>query len=114
MQSFFSPNHGSKNLEWINYNCFIKLWQQSVEWVVENLFVEILSCREIYLFDPYLAFVVIGELEAQILLYYASLEHQYPNPLSKREVSWQDYGIHISFQFFNEPMINLQSWQEIL
>lgn len=58
---------------WIDHNQFLRIWKQSVEWKVENMFVEILARRQIKLSYPYSAFIVIGDLGARILLYYASL-----------------------------------------
>lgn len=91
---------------------------QCVEWGVENLFVEILVRKHLNLsiFDPYSVFVVIGDLRARVLLYYAALEHQwalqhqFPIPAERRELSWYDYGAQINSQFYSQTWNNLQPW----
>ena len=96
------------------------MWQQSEEWGVENLFTEILARREIHLSDPYSAFITIGDLGARILLYYASLENQWllryqiPVPLEGRKVTWQEYGVQVTPQFYGQPISHFQSWQDTL
>ena len=111
---------GLKRAEWIDHIRFHSLWQQSVEWGVENLFVEILARRQINLSDPYSAFIIIGDFGARILLYYASLEnrwilrHQFPIPTERREVSWQEYGTQVTSQFYGQPLGSLQQWQDTL
>lgn len=66
---------GMKTNEWIDHSQLHKFWHQCVEWEVENLFVEILVHKQFNFYDPYYGFVVIGDLGARVLLYYASLEH---------------------------------------
>ena len=58
------------------------------------MFVEILARKHINLSDPYSAFMMIGDVGARILLYYASLEQQWVQRCQsdaigeRREVSW--------------------------
>ena len=109
----FSKLTSLAKFTWINHNCFLKWWKHSLEWGVENLFVKILAHRHINLSDPYYAFIVIGDFGARILLYYASLEnqwllrHQFPIPAERGEVSWQEYGNHVTSQFYSQPLGNL-------
>lgn len=42
---FFLLVVGLKKSAWIDHSRYLKLWQQSLEWGVENLFVEILAQR---------------------------------------------------------------------
>ena len=85
---------------------FLRLWQDIVKIGMENFFAEILTCKHLQLFDPHFAFMVIGDMEARVLMYYASLEkhwgvrHQSANPSEGRVVSWQDYGTRILSQFY--------------
>lgn len=63
---------------------------------------------------------MIGDLGARILLYYASLENQWlllyqiSFALEGRKVIWQDYGVHVTSQFYGQPVTHLQSWQDTL
>lgn len=105
---------GLKKAAWIDHSCFLTLWQHSLEWGVENLFVEILARRQVNLSDPYSAFIVIGDFGARILLYYASLESQwllrskYPINAERREVSGKEYSVQVCSQFYAQPLENLQ------
>ena len=93
------------------------MWQQSEVWGVENLFVEMLARREIYLSDPYFAFMVLGDLGVRVLLYYVSVEnqwllgHQIPVQVEKRKVSWQEYGTQVNSQFYSQSLSKLQPWE---
>lgn len=117
---FFMLLTGLERGTWVDHSRFQQVWQQSVAWGVENLFVEMLARREIYLSDPYSAFVVIGDLGARVLLYYTSLEsqwllcHQVPVPVEKRKASWQEYGLQVNSQFYSQPLSKLQPWEDNL
>ena len=117
---FFMLLMGLERGTWIDHSRFQQVWQQSETWGVENLFAEILARREIYLSDPYSAFIVIGDLGARVLLYYVSLEHQWlmghqiPAQIEKRKVSWQEYGSQMSSQFYSQPLSKLQPWEDKL
>ena len=111
---------GLKKSEWIDHSRFKELWRQSLDLGIENLFVEILARRHINLSDPYSAFMVIGDVGARVLLYYASLEQQWvwrchnATIGEKKEVSWQDYGVQVTSQFYGQPLESLQSWRDTL
>ena len=99
---------------WIDHNHFLKVWQHSVEWKVEKLFVEILAIMHINLTYPYSAFIVIENLGARILLYYATLEgkwllkSQFHVNAERRKVTWHEYNHHITSQFYSWPLSHLQ------
>lgn len=109
-----------KKFDWINHTMFQQIWNQSVQWGVENLLAEILARRHLNLSDPHSAFIVLGDLGARVLLYYAALEtqwvlrHQYPLEVKKREASWQDYSPQVSTQFYSQPIASICQWQEVL
>ena len=111
---------GLKGKEWLDHSRFQKLWQQSVEWGVENLLVEILVRKRLNLSDPYSAFVVIGDVGARVLLYYAALEHQwvlrhqFPVNAERREVSVFEYGTQVNSQFYSQAWENLRPWSDTL
>lgn len=69
--------------------------------------------RHLNLSDLYSAFIVLEDLGARDLLYYAFLEnqwllrHQFPVDAKRREASWQDYGSHIMSQFYCQPVNNI-------
>lgn len=117
---FFLLMLGLKRHTWIDHSRFQQVWQQSEAWGVENLFAKMLARREIYLFNPYSVFMVIGDLGARVLLYYASLEsqwllcHQVPVQVEKRKVSWQEYGTQVNSQFYSQPLSKLQPWEVTL
>lgn len=111
---------GLRKSEWIDHSRFKELWHQSLDLGIENLFVEILARRHINLSDPYSAFMVIGDVGARVLLYYGSLEQQWMWRCNnatigeRREVSWQEYGVQVTSQFYGQPLESLQSWRDIL
>lgn len=111
---------GLKKVEWIDHHRFKELWQQRLEWGVENLFAEILARKHVYLSDPYSTFMMIGDVGARILLYYSSLENQwilrsqFPINAERKHVSWQEYGVQVSSQFYGQSMESLQRWREVL
>ena len=111
---------GLKGKEWLDHSRFQKLWQQSVKWGVDNLFVEILVRQRLNLSDPYSAFVIIGDVRARVLLYYAALEHQwvlrhqFPMHAERREVSVFEYGTQVNSQFYSQAWDNLRPWSETL
>jgi hypothetical protein len=111
---------GLKKSEWIDHSRFKELWRQSLDLGVENLFVEILARKHINLSDPYSAFMMIGDVGARVLLYYASLEQQWVQRCQsaaigeRREVSWQEYGAQVTSQFYSQPLESLQQWRGIL
>jgi hypothetical protein len=82
--------------------------------------VEILVRKLLNLSDPYSTFVVMGDLGARVLLYYAALEqqwvlrNQYPIPAERREVFWFEYGTQVNSQFYSQNLSNLQPWQGTL
>ena len=45
-----------------------------MQWGVKILLAKILARRHLNMSDPYSTFIIIGDLEAHILLYYTSLE----------------------------------------
>lgn len=100
--------------KWIDHDHFLKLWQQSLDWSVENLFVEILAPRHVNLFDSYVAFIVIRDLGARVLLYYEHqwlLRHQFPINTDIRKVLWEEYSTQVTSQFYSQPLSNIQQWQ---
>ena len=105
-QLFFMVT-GLKKKEWLDHSRFQKVWQQSLEWGVENLFVEILVRKRLNLSDLYSAFVIIGDIGARVFLYYAALEHQWAIrhqflvPTERREVSLFEYGTQVNSQFYS-------------
>lgn len=100
--NFILINMGRRWSAWIDHSRVMKLWQQSVEWGVESLILEILVGRQIYLSNPYSAFIVMGDLGARIFFYYAIVEdqwilkQQFIVNAERREVSWQEDSL---FQF---------------
>lgn len=105
---------------WIGHIQFLQIWQQACEWGAENLLAEILARKHLNLSNPYSAFMVLGDVGARVLQYYACLEHQWlfqhqlPAKVEPRIVNWQDYGTQISFQFYDQPWEHLRGWQEVL
>ena len=102
-----------KKFAWIDHLMFQQIWRQSIQRGVENLLAEILAHRHLNLSDPYSAFIVLGDLGARVLLYYASLEnqwllrHQTPLKAERREASWQDYSPQVLSQFYSQPMSSI-------
>jgi hypothetical protein len=111
---------GVTRSECLDHSHFHRLWRQSVQLGVENLFTETLARKEIQLSDPHSAFLIIGDIGARILLYYAQLESQWSsrklrqNEREDRVVTWQDYSLQITSQFYGQPVAILQGWREIL
>lgn len=72
------------------------------------------------MFDPHYAFFIIGDIGACVLLYYSHLESQWSSrkqrPLEReaRVVTWQNYSLQITSQFYSQPFSILQGWKEIL
>ena len=105
---------------WLGHSQFEQLWQQASGWGAENLLAEILARKDLNLSDPYSAFMVLGDLGARVLQYYVGLEHQWllrhqsPTKVGKRVVNWQDYGLQISSQFYDQSWERLTGWQEVL
>ena len=70
--------------------------------------------------DLHSAFLVLGDLGARVLIYYAALKtqwvlrYQYPLEVKKREATWQDYSPQVSTQFYSQPIASLSEWQEVL
>ena len=58
-QLFFEVT-GLKEKEWLDHSHFQNLWQQSIEWGVENLLVEILVRKRLNLSDPYSTLWLLG------------------------------------------------------
>jgi hypothetical protein len=60
--------------------------------------------------DPHSSFLIIGDIGARILLYYAQLESQWSsqklrqNEREDRVVTWQDYSLQITSQFYCQPV----------
>lgn len=111
---------GLKKSACIDHSHFLKLWQQSLEWGVENLFVEILARQQVNLSYPYSTLMVIGDFGAIILFYYTSLKnqwllrYQFPINVERREVSGKECGVQICAQFYAQPLDNLKQWQGTL
>ena len=105
---------------WIDHNRFLQLWRQCDEWNVENLLAKILARKHLNLLDPYSAFMILGDLRARILLYYAGLERQWLiryqllEEIEDRVATWQDYGAQVSSQFYRQPWGHLTEWQGVL
>jgi hypothetical protein len=106
--------------EWIDHSRFRELWRQSLDLGVEDLFVEIMARKHINLSDPYSDFIMIGDVEARVLLYYASLKQQWVQrcqnaaPSEKRKVPWQEYGVQVTSQFYSHPLESLHYWRGTL
>ena len=105
---------------WLSHSQFAPLWQQAREWGVENLLAEILARKDLSLSDPHSAFMMLGDIEARILQYYGGLEHQWslrnqlPTKVGKRVANWQDFGLHIYSQFYNQTWECLTCWREVI
>ena len=119
-RDLFLVTHNLARFDWLDHSQFVAIWQGSVELGVENLFAEILARKHLQLSDPHAAFMLIGDLGARVLLYYASLEsqwvgrHQLSAKENRRVVSWQDYSTRISSQFYGQSNTSLHEWQLIL
>ena len=119
-RDLFLFTHGLTRSDWLDHSQFARIWHRSSEIGVENLFAEILARKHLQLSDPHAAFMVIGDMGARVLLYYASLESQWVGryQLSAKEkrrvVSWQDYSTRISSQFYGQSNTSLQKWQLVL
>lgn len=119
-RDLFLFTHGLTRSDWLDHSQFARIWHGSSEIGVENLFAEILARKHLQLSDPHAAFMVIGDMGARVLLYYASLESQWVGryQLSAKEkirvVSWQDYSTRISSQFYGQSNTSLQTWQLVL
>ena len=117
---FFFLVTGLKKFAWINHTTFQQIWKQSTEWGVENLCAEILARRHLNLSDPYSAFLVLGDLGARVLLYYATLEsqwalrYQFPLVAERREATWRDYSPQVMPQFYSQSIVSIAQWREVL
>ena len=105
---------------WIGHRQFLQLWRQTGELGVENLFAENLARKHLRLSDPYSSFMLLGDLGAKVLQYYAGFKHEWlprhqlPIKVEARVVNWHDYDTQITSQFYDQPWENLTSWQEVL
>lgn len=119
-RDLFLFTHGLTRSDWLDHSLFVGIWQGSSEIGVENLFTEILARKHLQLSDPHSAFMLIGDMGARVLLYYASLERQWVGRYqlsakeNRRVVSWQDYSTRISSQFYGQSNTSLQEWQLVL
>lgn len=119
-RDLFFITHQLVRSAWLDHSLFVKVWQDSKEWGVENLFAEILARKHLQLSDPHAAFLIMGDIGARILLYYASLEDQWiiRHHLNvkddRRLVSWQDYSTRVSSQFYGQSQTSLYEWQQVL
>lgn len=106
--------------ECVDHGQFHRLWRQIVQLGIENIFTEILARKEIQLSDPHSVFFIIGDIGARILLYYAQLKSQWSSrrlhliESEARVVTWQDYSLQMTTQFYSQPFPILQGWKEIL
>ena len=119
-RDLFLMIHQLVRSDWLDHSLFVKIWQDSKERGVENLFTEILARKHIQLSDPHAAFLLIGDMGARILLYYASLEEQWVIRQNmsvkddRRVVNWQDYSTRVSSQFYAQNQSDLYEWQQVL
>ena len=119
-RDLFLLTQGLTKSMWIDHSQFLQTWQASVQLGLENLFAEILARKHVQLSDPHSAFMVIGDMGARVLLYYASLEGQWSSRhelLTQNEgrvVSWQDYSTRVSSQFYGLSYERLNEWQIVL
>ena len=119
-RDLFFLTQGLTKSMWIDHSQFLRIWQTSVKLGIENLFTEILARKHVLLSDPHSAFLVIGDMGARVLMYYASLEGQWSSrhellaQTEGRVVSWQDYSTRISSQFYGQAYDSLNEWQIVL
>lgn len=119
-RDLFFLTQGLAKSVWLDHSQFLRIWQVSVRLGVENPFTEILARKHLQLSDPHSAFLVIGDVGARVLMYYASLEGQWSlrrellAQSEERVVSWQDYSTRISSQFYGLIYNCLNEWQIVL
>ena len=65
--------------QWLDHSQFLKVWSASCKERDEILFAELLARKHFQLSDPHVAFMVIWDMGARVLIYYLCLERQWVN-----------------------------------
>lgn len=87
---------------------------------VENFFIEILGRKHLKLLDPYVAFVIIGDVGARIYLYYSGCKEQLQlqrsagRQIVERVIDWKDDGTQLSQQFYGQGEELRNQWKEAI
>lgn len=84
---------------------------------IENLFTKFLACKHLRLLEPFLAYVMVGDVRPRIYLYYVGFEKQLQNwrrlgrQYEKRKVNWVDYNIQMVQQFYGLNYETMNKWE---